>query len=76
MENLKSPNAKPVLPSQHTLGVCVAPQRIQAAISPAAGEPNKDDFSKRSSNWEHQTPVPNLPRKLGELTPPPFTTPK
>jgi len=32
--NLKSSKAKPVLPSRNTLGVCVAPRKIRAAVSP------------------------------------------
>jgi len=40
-ENLKSPNAKPILPTRNTLGVCVAPTKNPGSkLSPAAGQPN------------------------------------
>jgi hypothetical protein len=65
--------ARPILPAWHTLGRLCSPTKNPGSNhSPAAGQPNQDDYIKRSPNFECPRPQPlELPRKLEELTPPP-----
>ena len=64
--NLKTPNARPVLPSWHSLGGLRSPLEIPGSnLFPAAGQPNKDDFFQRSPNFESQTPALKATTKTG-----------
>jgi hypothetical protein len=76
-ENLKSPNAKPVSSSRHNMGVCIALTKNPGSkLSPAAGQPNEDDSWREVQTASTRIYPLKPPKKLGELTPPPFTTPK
>jgi hypothetical protein len=74
---LKPPNARPVLPSWHTLRRLRSPPRtIRAAISPQRLANQIKTTSFRGVQTSSPRPLPLKPlRKLEELTPPPFTTP-
>jgi hypothetical protein len=74
---LKPPNAKPVLPSRHTLGRLRSPYEESWQQSLPSSWPTKlRTTSFRGIQTSSPRPQPlKPPRKLEELTPPPLTTP-